>query len=736
MFLHYQQLKLSKLLIFGIEQMLNILHKYRLQWGLFLIVLLAFWPVMLGLYLPKWDNIDCYLPYRYFVHFSFENGQLPLWNPFQHLGYPAYSDLQNGMYNPFVWIIHMLGNYDTLSLAIELSIYWVIGAFGAFKFMRIFSTNTSSQLFGAIAFGLSGFMVGTAQIMIFIAGAAFLPHVLYHLIQFFKQNKWNDVFWLSLFIGLHVSAASPAYSIVLFNIIFTIFLWALREKYRSAKTLNWSWNKLFVAGSLSLVCILPLIVSTFEFLPYFGRADKLEYGSFLLQNPFDWHEYLSFIFPLSTLSASDWFGSTDLTMRNAYIGYLPFLFALGTLRYIREANIRWIWVILLIFLVLAAGGETPFYKLVYHLPGFGLFRHPSIFRAHVTLILTILAVIGFDRLLVNKQVRIKQFKQLNFLLLIVLLALGFVLFMNRFNGELTTWLSSLSYEKDPIFFTLRTGLLLNTIVLIVLQLLTLSGLSRKHGSISNWIIIVTCFDLVLHAFLSGPATLTYPYKQAEYRSYFERLPGEINQNDTQKTYKTLQENYDPKIAGVWRNTATLHKRLTFDGHNQTQFKAFNDVEKSGRFKWLLVNPLFTEIESYLGTENFSMKTDTERKSKLWQWDGPKNAINPDTMEVNNALIGFNAFTVQVENTSIKPDILLLTQNYHANWKASCNGKPLTIYRANEALMGIVIPAKTAGKVNLTFESPGFLPSTIVACFAYLFIFIALIYRWFNKNKAS
>jgi hypothetical protein len=63
-------------------------------------------------------------------------------------------------------------------------------------------------------------MVGTAQIMIFIAGAAFLPHVLYHLIRFFKENLWRDVFWLSLFIGLHISAASPAYSIVLFYIIF------------------------------------------------------------------------------------------------------------------------------------------------------------------------------------------------------------------------------------------------------------------------------------------------------------------------------------------------------------------------------------------------------------------------------------------------------------------------------------------------------------------------------------
>jgi hypothetical protein len=203
----------------------------------------------------------------------------------------------------------------------------------------------------------------------------------------------------------------------------------------------------------------------------------------------------------------------------------------------------------------------------------------------------------------------------------------------------------------------------------------------------------------------------------------------------------LKENYDPKIPGIWRNTATLHKRLTFEGHNQTQFAAFNELEKAGRFDWLLVNPLFTEISGFNPTGLSSSRTSSSNeqlakseklKACLWQWDGPMKALNSDTMMVKNPKIGFNSFEVTIANTSDREDILLLTQNYHQNWKARLNGKELKIHQANEAIMGIRIPKKTSGRVTVLFESPWFLPSTIAAASAYLFLFTLLIFSYLKK----
>ena len=228
--------------------------------------------------------------------------------------------------------------------------------------------------------------------------------------------------------------------------------------------------------------------------------------------------------------------------------------------------------------------------------------------------------------------------------------------------------------------------------------------------------------------------MSYPYKQAEYRSYFMDLPKDINQNDAQQPYSLLKENYDPKIAGIWRNTATLHKRLTYVGHNQTQFASFNALEKEGRFDWLLVNPLFTEAKGFNPKiiSDKQLAKSIELKACLWQWDGPMKALNSDTMMVKNPKIGFNSFEVTIANTSDREDILLLTQNYHQNWKARLNGKELKIHQANEAIMGIRIPKKTSGRVTVLFESPWFLPSTIAAASAYLFLFTLLIFSYLKK----
>lgn len=710
-------------------RLMKLASKYQVVIGLILLVFVAFWPITTGMFVPKWDNIDCYLPYRYFVHFAFDQGELPLWNPFQHMGYPAYSDLQNGLYNPIIWVIHLIGNYTTLSLSIELSLYWIIGIVGAYKFMGLFVTSNSSKLFGAIAFGLSGFMVGTAQIMIFIAGAAYLTHVLFHAIRFFQSNAWKDVFWLSLFIGLHLSSASPAYSIVLFYILLAILIWAILKKYRSPNTLNWQWNRLGVAALLTICCILPIVTSVVEFIPYFGRAQKLEYSAFLLQNPFDWHEYISFIFPFSTLSTSDWFGTTDLTMRNGYIGFLPILFAGWSIAWIRERRIKFLWLFTVLFLVLAAGGETPLYKLIYHLPGFGLFRHPSIFRAHVLLLLCVLAAITFERFEYTKYEFLRTAQRSVTVLLVTFSLLLILLVIYRNPGEIRSWFEQFGYSNEPQFFSIRTLLSLNTLLILCVLIGVLAIIRINPTRIHRFLILISVADLLIHALISGPYTVAYPYRQADYISYFERLPSNINQKDAELAYEQLVENYDPKIQGVWRNTATLHKRLSFDGHNQTQFTAFNELEQSGKLKWALSNPLFCEINGWYD----SSTTKTPYKGQLWEWEGIRCSINSDTMKVSSTVIALNQFSAQVVNTSTKDDILLLSQNYHQNWKAALNGKALTIYKANHAFMAVIIPKKAKGTVQFTFTSNGFVPSTIVAVLCYMLLVLLLVFTYMRKS---
>ena len=46
----------------------------------------------------KWDLAEQYLPWRYFLGKSLQNGEIPFWNSFQLGGYPTFADPQSGFW--------------------------------------------------------------------------------------------------------------------------------------------------------------------------------------------------------------------------------------------------------------------------------------------------------------------------------------------------------------------------------------------------------------------------------------------------------------------------------------------------------------------------------------------------------------------------------------------------------------------------------------------------------------
>lgn len=689
------------------------------------LVLLAFWPLSTFLYIPKWDNIDCYLPYRHFVSYSLLQGEWPLWNPFQQFGYPAYSDLQNGMYNPFVLLLQCIGPYNTTSLTIELMFYLLVGALGAYTCARLVVETKTARFLMGLTYGLSGFMLGTTQIMIFIAGAAFLPLIVYHFVQWLRTQQTQYGLLLVFFLVLHLTSASPAYSIVLIYVLaFLFFIFFLRCLRQGTKWNEWlDWKKAILYVLLLLTIALPLFVSVYEFLPYFGRADKLPYSNFLLQNPFDYRSYISFVFPFVTLSDSTWFEGTDLTMRSAYFGLFPLVFMTITLHRLKEKNIQLLWLGFLVFLVLCAGGSTPLYRWIYSFPGFGLFRHPSLFRAHLLLVASALAAIGFDRWRKGEhRVLFKRIVLVLFTVIIGTLAIGFYV------SHPQEWLSvvrQITQIKQSDTFSVRTWMVLNALVALVLVGICLFVL-RKPNASARWVVALILCDLLIYSHVTGPYTVYFPYKNREYVHFFKQLPQIINQADAQRPYRLLVENYVPKKEGIWRNTATLFKRLTFDGHNQTQFKQFNVLERNGKMEWAKENSLFYVANKQAGTYiQPNVLWESEKSSDLTSvWSYRCSLYNPH--------IGLNNFSVRFKNNDRRPALVVLNQNYHALWKATWNGKPVAIRRVNDAFMGVTIPGSGKGKLEYSFDSPALRLSVGISILGYL----AWVFWYFFDRKRA
>lgn len=695
------------------------------------LVLSALWPLSTFTFIPKWDNIDCYLPYRNFVGYAVHQGEWPFWNPFQHLGYPAYSDMQNGMYNPFVWFLLLFGEYNSNSLIVELLFYYLIAIWGAYKFAGLFVQTKSAKTFIAVAFGLSGFMLGTSQIMIFIAGAAFLPHILFHFIRLLKEKQLIDVFYTVLFLALCITSASPAYTIVLIYILAAILAYHFFQNYRNAQiSSRINWKQIILLTALLICVLLPYINSVYEFLPYFNRANKLNYSSFLLENPFDLHEYISFLFPYTTFADSTWFGNTDMTMRSGYIGLLPLIFLGYSLKFWKEKNVKWLWIGMLVFLVLCAGGTTPLYRFFYELPGFGLFRHPSLFRAHALLFAVVLSGIAFERwdFATNK-------KHIRWLLMSLLGTFVIILvytLLKPHSEDLNAFFANLNPSSAFTRHYIKTYLLVNAALMIPLLILAIRKL-KKGGNVKRFFVLLLIADLLIYSQITARYTVHFPMKNADYVAYFKNLPTEIDQHRAVLPYKELTESFKPTIEGLWRNTATFHRALSFDGHNQTQFIHFNEIEQNGGLEMTKENPLFYDVNKRIA---LTKKSPLE-PNILWHLEGKKSfEINPDSLQIKTPNVKINSFRVEVENKSQKPDLLILNQNFHHLWQAEINGKTIPIIRANNALMSIEIPPKSKNSVVFTFSSPNTKNTFFISLFSYGILLIGIFFLTFKKRSAG
>ncbi|MBP6575115.1 MAG: hypothetical protein KA230_11730, partial [Flavobacteriales bacterium] len=64
-------------------------------------VLIAWWPLVTFTYcVVHGDMLDCWLPWRTFIADCLQNGEWPVWNPYQQMGYPVHADLQGPAWYP------------------------------------------------------------------------------------------------------------------------------------------------------------------------------------------------------------------------------------------------------------------------------------------------------------------------------------------------------------------------------------------------------------------------------------------------------------------------------------------------------------------------------------------------------------------------------------------------------------------------------------------------------------
>lgn len=693
-------------------------HKYSLLLTITILVIL--YPLSLFIYIPKWDNINGYLPYRYFISDYLWNGHLPLWNPFQRFGYPGYADLQSGCWYPVVWVIMLFGKYDITSLMIELLLTFLIAGLGMYKLSSYIHQCKKTAFILGLSYGLSGFMVGSSQLMVFLIGVAWLPWCILALLQFFKTLHYKYILAATIFVSLQITGASPAYTIILAYIfvgMFVYFFWNNRSELMTIKK-GFMGGLLLVATMLLL--LLPYIQSFLEFLPYFNRGEKLEYQGFLIQNPFIFADYISFLFPYTVISNSDWFSITDLSLRNAYIGLIGIVgFIFSLLQFKNRNSYFFPMLICIIFsLVLAFGDESFIYKYLYHLPGFGLFRHPSFFRGYAMFCMLLLG--GFS---IKKSISTGTFTKNEKGILWAFVGLSIILIGFSYSKTSITQIQetfreiiSLTEFSNTSFYS---HLIINLMFILLIGWLTFLLKLVAKLSFFTILVLFLILDLAVQTRLSAPTTIYYKIPYKEVKTYFKSLPNDFVQEYNHYSFKQLNDTQGLIATnGIWKNLATFNKTISSVGENPMRFNSFDAGIENGVLDRNMENELL-----FFPTKEFHAN-DTLQKGYIWNTPTKIQIIEGSTF-IEKVTVGYNSFSAEVKNNANVTQWLVLNQNYHHLWKAFYNKKEILVSKVNEMAMGVEIPTNSKGKIEFKYDSPLLIYSTLISLLGYVSILFFL-----------
>ncbi len=713
---------------------------------LLFIALVAYWPLSFQLFSVKNDAIHYFLPVRYTISNSIQHGYFPFWANSFYLGYPIHGDMQSGVWNPFVQFISLFTTYNVTILHLECLLYIFLAGAGMYKFSGLVSTSTISRLTAACAYMLCGFMLGSGEFTNWLASAAFIPFTLFYYYRFLHTPAFGDALKTALAIWLLFVCGYPADSIMIVYILVGFFLFYF-IKHRSLL----AGDKALVRKHLiyhavliiiSFLLLAPALLSYFELLPYYSRGTGTGVNEAMI-NSFDAKSSLSFISPWSVV-ASDFPASGDITGRNIFIGLFPLVFAAASF-FLKSSRLKTILqVAVIIGFLFCLGDATPFRRICYNLlPGMNTFRHPSHFRLYTILPLLLLATITLDQFLRREKAVIKMIRTVSFSLAAILLLLAIITLSTGDSGKLFGIFSAISDRENLKIFlqdiTWKDMLLLSCFLQMFFLVIFLFMIRSKKSFAQKTFLALHIINLVINSALVLPATFVSKTPPSRINSLISEKAGYY---DPSSFNKTLLENTD----GAFDNSNEIG--LSFFYSQQpgltkiTNSPAFLSSMDSLVQTNLLYNYILNKPVAWISGQTKPL-TDTillkdSNNACGYSFSNNTNLLAIDSCDLpagNVTITGVAPGRFVMKVNAYFPCVLNLSQDYHHNWTAAINGRPVIVEKANIAFMNIPLQ-KGSFEVEWRYKTGIICYAFIISLFILLCIlaFLTVGYiRTTNKN---
>jgi hypothetical protein len=709
-------------------------------------------------------------------------GGFAQWNPFLFGGMPYIAAMHGDIFYP-TFLMRMIMPTD-VAMTWSFMLHLFLAAFFTYRFVRASGFGFYPALFAGIAYMMSGQLASLVSPGHDgkLSVSALFPLTLWMLTLGMRRGKrWS---WgvLALTIGLAVLSPHPQLLqyLLLASAAFTLHLAVsmLRAHEIPARTVlaRMGFALVCVAIGLSIGAIQYLPVR--EYVAWSPRAGGLADYSIATSYAWPTKELFDAYLPQFTGMIEAYWGENAIHLHSDYMGVVVLLLAGAAfvgLRSDSRKGFLWFWIVTLVVALLwALGGHTPFYRIPYAIiPGTKYFRAPATVFFVGTMALAVLSAAGVERVLTRK-VGIKYAFGW-FAVAAVIALLGSL-------NVLTDFAQALAPEEmvDAVIANSLEVILgaWRSFAFVLLAVVIITSYRRAKLSLvaAGWLFAVLAavdsWTIMRHYWVfSPPASVTYASNPAIEKVKSDPLPSRVLAIELERN--------DRRDTDLQGDGLMIHRVRTVLGYHGNQLGRYNQLlQKDQGFvqilnpkiwqlynvRYLLTNTadvsqvvpsaqwVIGPVKDAAGTNVYlyrlpgdnpfawvapvAVKADDEsagatlmngafdvRRAALFAPDANVAVVDslaelplPLSIEVKVAHYEPGRMSLELSAPAPAGSALLVSENYFPGWTATVDGKAAATARADYALIGVQLP-EGGKKIELSFDDPAYARGKMITIFA-------------------
>lgn len=320
------------------------------------------------------------------------SGDLPLWNPYERLGFPSYADPQAGQFYPLNWLtwpLAWLGDgMPYWSVALKSWLHLTLGAVGMFAFLRRRGEVAPACWMGGYLFALAPPIISFAASAL-LWPISWLPWIWIALDRLLEAPGWRRGLILGGVMAMPVLAGNPpSLFYMLIAVTFMGTAGVVGAWRRLEPGARWGYLKPLLMG-LSIGALVAALLGAPALLPVqevFSQSVRTARdANFVLRTDLTPYKLLGLLLP-------------DVNNRGFHYGLFTLCLAAVAL-WKRPRAATWPALLFLFGALVALGGNGFLLKgLASILPPFGLFRGPHRYATLCSAGLSVWAAMGMTAL--------------------------------------------------------------------------------------------------------------------------------------------------------------------------------------------------------------------------------------------------------------------------------------------------------------------------------------------------